>query len=461
MARADLINILYSANRTPLEFKFQSLTAPPLLSLISAYDIKNLNDIARDPRLSSKLTKKLEYIKGILEPRGFVKFHSGTNRVVYRFYEDQSFLIKIAFDKVALTDNPMEYNNQFLLAPFVTKVFEVSPCGTVGLFERVEPITSRQEFISIADDVFDLLNDKFIGKYVLEDIGSEYFMNWGIRLGFGPVLLDFPYCYELDGNKLYCNKVDAQTGMLCGGSIDYDNGFNNLICTKCGLMVFAKTLKKDIETKNIIVKGRREKSNMQVTITIPGKEPYVVNSQLSAKTYADNIRGAKSKMKVDIFNANNTSSAMGQDTKVRRDGLEIPINAISKDNYILGADGEKHKVTGVFKNESLEEDTSHTPIIKTSAPYGVQELEDSDEENEYQEETEAEENDYSDSDSDEYAVTDEDDQFEEEYYDDSVPVGVSFNPVISPDELKSILPSYEDNSNHKYPAKKRATTRKN
>ena len=35
----------------------------------------------------------------------------------------------------------------------------------------------------------------------MADIGTNFFMNWGIRPGFGPVLLDYPYVYELDGNK--------------------------------------------------------------------------------------------------------------------------------------------------------------------------------------------------------------------------------------------------------------------
>jgi hypothetical protein len=156
--------------------------APPLLSLLSPYDIKVLGDLARDPRLSSKLNKKLEIIKSILEPRGFAKFCSGTNRVVYKFLEDQSFLIKVALDKTGLSDNPMEFKNQFLLAPFVTKVFESTPCGAVGLFERVEPITSRQEFISIAEDVFDLLNGEFYYYpgpkcFCINDPGSTYTIN--------------------------------------------------------------------------------------------------------------------------------------------------------------------------------------------------------------------------------------------------------------------------------------------
>lgn len=302
MARADIINMLYSAHKTPLDFQFQSLQAPPLLSLISPYDIKQLNDLARDPKLSAKLNKKLEYIKSILEPRGFTKFHSGTNRIVYKFYEDQNFLIKIALDKTGLSDNPMEYQNQFLLMPFITKVFESSPCGTVGLFERVEPITSRQEFVSIAEDVFDLLNDKIIGEYVLEDVGTEYFMNWGIRKGFGPVLLDFPYCYKLDGNRLYCNQVDPTTMIECGGTIDYDLGFNNLVCTKCGKKYFARDLQSNINKQKIILKGRKETSTMKVQCFIGNELKSESNTVLSAKTYADNIRNKKASMKVDILN---------------------------------------------------------------------------------------------------------------------------------------------------------------
>ena len=91
----------------------------------------------------------------------------------------------------------MNIETNSLLKPFVTKMFECSPCGTVATVERVEPITSRQEFLSVADDIFDLLNQQILGQYILEDIGTNYFMNYGLRKGFGPVLLDYPYLFEL------------------------------------------------------------------------------------------------------------------------------------------------------------------------------------------------------------------------------------------------------------------------
>lgn len=258
MDRRDIIKrLLYPKCKTAIEFKFDTLIVNPLLSYITIQDIAQLNKIATSIKYSSKPKEKYMMIDQILNPRGFKKMASGTNRVTYRFLNDYRIVLKVAIDKVGLSDNGNEYRNQHLLKPFVTKCFEVSPCGTVGLFERVVPITSREEFINISEDVFDLINN-LIGKYVLEDIGEKYYMNYGLREGFGPVLLDYPYVFELDGRKLICNApepLDPQG--YCRGEIDYDVGFNNLICTKCGKRYLATELKSEDKSNKpkIIVKG--------------------------------------------------------------------------------------------------------------------------------------------------------------------------------------------------------------
>lgn len=258
MAKADILSILYSKEKSPLEFKFDSLWIPSMYNFLTPQDIQELHYLASSARFSSKIDFKYKEIDRIMTNRGFKKFHCGTNRIVYSYLEDQSFLVKIALDKVGLSDNPAEYRNQFLLKPFVTKVFEVSPCGTVATVERVEPITSREEFMSIGEDIFDLMNKCIIGRYVLEDVGTKYFMNWGLRKGFGAVLLDYTYVYELDGNKLFCNKMIPETGEVCNGVIDYDAGFNNLICTKCGKRYLAKELEQSVKDKLIILKDEGE-----------------------------------------------------------------------------------------------------------------------------------------------------------------------------------------------------------
>lgn len=255
MAKADILSILQAKQTSPFDFSFDMLMAPPLFCLIHPQDGWDIYELARSLKYSSKLDYKLNCIDQIMRSRGFVKMLAGTNRVIYRYLEDNGFLLKIPFDRVALSDNINEFNNQFKLKPFVPKTFEVHPSGSIALVERVQPIRRMYEFIEIADDIFDIITNNFIGKYVLEDIGTQYFMNWGIRSGFGPVLLDYPYCYELDGNKLYCNNVDTATGIVCNGVIDYDYGFNELRCPVCGKRYTAKDLEQAIEKKLIIMKG--------------------------------------------------------------------------------------------------------------------------------------------------------------------------------------------------------------
>lgn len=274
LTRQALIDRVQSKVTSIEDFNYDKLVAPPLSMLLSTYDIDALYNIATSIRYSGNPQLKYNKIDEIMKARGFIKLSAGTNRIVYRHLESTDFVVKVAADAIGIHDNPKEFENQFIFKPFVTKVFEVSPCGTVGVFERVNPITSREEFLSVADDIYDVINDWFIGKYVLADIGTKFFMNWGIRtystgkegsVAFGPVLLDFPYVYELDGNKLFCSAVDhnSETGK-CGGVIDYDEGFNFLRCTKCGVRYRVKELSKKIKNNEIIINTRRESKKMKI-----------------------------------------------------------------------------------------------------------------------------------------------------------------------------------------------------
>lgn len=255
MAKVDVLDIMRTKMTTPLEFEFDNLWIPPINTYLSQQDIDALRKIATSIRLSAKIQQKYKMIDDIMRPRGFKRFSAGTNRVVYSFLEDTRFVVKIAVDKVGMQDNPMEFKNQFLLKPYVTKMFYISPCGTVGFCERVLPIKNKEEFKEIAPDVFDILVNKILGKYVIEDIGTKYFMNYGVRIGYGPVLLDYPYVYELDGQKLYCSNTIPETGATCNGEIDYDVGFNYLACTKCGKRYMANELRDNSNDNTIIIKG--------------------------------------------------------------------------------------------------------------------------------------------------------------------------------------------------------------
>lgn len=262
--REYIINRLKGKKKTIDEFNFDLLDAPPLALFFTPYDIMELNRIATSIKLQAKPQERYRRIDSIMKSKGMRKFGSGTNRVIYFHPDFPNIVFKVAADNIGLNDNPAEYRNQFALKPFVTKTFEISPCGTIAISEKVNPIQSREEFISVADDIFELIVEFFIGKYVVADIGEKFFMNWGVRRGFGPVLLDYPYFYELDGDKLYCAKPDPTsiTG-TCDGLIDYDAGFNRLVCTKCGAIYKAAELKKNIDQKLIKNEGDRK---MKITL---------------------------------------------------------------------------------------------------------------------------------------------------------------------------------------------------
>ena len=257
-------------------FQFDKLTAPPLASLLSEYDMMQLYEIARDPKLSARIKKKYEMINRILNPRGFKLLGRGTNRCAYKHYEFPNIVLKVPIDKVGMSDGFNEYQNQWLLQPFVAKTFEIHPSG-ISLHERVQPLTSHRELELLADDYFNLVTKVFIGKYVMEDIGEQYFMNWGVRPGFGLVLLDYPYLFELDIAKLRCNAPDSKNPYnVCMGEIDYDMGFNHLYCSKCGKRYAARELGKSIENNQLIYniynnsKGGSNMENVVVTITKNG-----------------------------------------------------------------------------------------------------------------------------------------------------------------------------------------------
>lgn len=276
MGKVDPIQALYAKKIDPSTFNFDTMMAPPLFSLISPMAVQQIHSIITSLKYSGKLKQKTEMIKSILAPFGWIRFGSGTNRMVFRNRDLPDLLIKVALDKVGLGDSHAEFKNQQYLKPFVAKTFEVSPCGTVALVERVIPITTVDEFLDISDDIYNLITIKILGRYVLEDIGSHYFMNYGVRLGFGPVLLDYPYVYRLDVNKLYCN-APMPDGSYCGGIIDYDAGFNRLFCQKCGKKYLARELKKNISENILKVEDMEENTKLKVTLKKNGKTYNYIN----------------------------------------------------------------------------------------------------------------------------------------------------------------------------------------
>lgn len=369
MASADILQILYAKQKTPEEFNFDAMWAPTVFDLIPPFEVDKLRAIATSIKLSSKIDDKYKMIKDIVEPYGFRKLHAGTNRVVYRHLECTNIVMKIAIDDTGMTDNPREFENQQWLKPFVTKTFDVSPCGTVAISERIQPITTKEEFLSISEDIFDLITENIIGEYILEDIGTKFFRNWGIRNGFGPVLLDYPYVFRLDGAKLYCNKDDPITGEICGGEIDYDDGFNFLRCTKCGAMVEAKLLKQDIKQNKICIKN--EELNSMIVNLVRGND--IISGNEIAETRAttrnnrqDNRKRRESyRQKTSGLKASLMRGDIDYTNDIKNVKEEVEDKMITKETQRVEVKSERHERRKTpYDNRVKETKTEERPVGK-------------------------------------------------------------------------------------------------
>lgn len=222
---------------------FDSLKVNPLLSYFTIEDINLIHKLATSPAMHCDVKKKYRLLGEIMEKRGFKLIGGGTNRRAYECIYDDRVVAKVATDPVGFTSNLREYINQNVLKPFCNKIFEVTPCGSLAIIEKVVPIKDVSEFQKYAQEIYDILYFKIRNNSIaMEDIGTRSMKNWGYRSGFGPVLLDYPTMYVADPKKRLCKNI--LNGKLCCGTLDYDEGFNCIVCSECGRTYFAKTIAK-------------------------------------------------------------------------------------------------------------------------------------------------------------------------------------------------------------------------
>jgi DNA-directed RNA polymerase subunit RPC12/RpoP len=223
---------------------FDNLTVNPLLSYFTIEDFMKLEAIAMSIKLNSYPKEKFQQIGDIMKSRGFSFIGGGTNRRVYGCDYDSRVIAKIAINKVGITCNRRDFANQHVLKPFMYKLFDVSFNGVLALCEQVYPIHNLEEFLEIANEVYSILQFKIrMNNIAADDIGARSFKNWGIRTGFGPVLIDCPSMYVADKKKCFCNARD-QYGRLCNAPLDYDEGFDRIVCTQCGKRYLIKSIAK-------------------------------------------------------------------------------------------------------------------------------------------------------------------------------------------------------------------------
>ena len=353
-----ILNMMYRGTTTIEDFNWDAMTTVPILYLMTPQDIDYIKNLILSPRYSGNNKYKMEKIDEVMHYRGFSRFAGGTNRLVYVHPAAPNAVFKVAIDSVGINDNPAEFRNQNFLKPYCCKVFECTPCGTIASFEKVDRITTFEEFYTIADDYYYIIVNVILGKYVMDDIGIDYFMNVGIRVGCYPVLLDFPYLFELDGRKLECCNV-LDDGRVCGGEIDYDGGFNKLICKKCGRVYRARDLAKPPKEGGILLRqkgGRR----MKLEITRGSKV---------IKTYDTTIeRDYLSRNDRDVTN-NRAAEVVLKHVEVKTKKVAAPVHHEDKSAHRVAKQSAPVNTKRVVKEIDIsKKSNSSKPEVVVAAP---------------------------------------------------------------------------------------------
>lgn len=362
-----IIMSMYKGTTTSLGEYFDTLQAPPLYSILTDYDIAEIRKIVMSVRLAGNVHRRLFGINEILAKRGLVKLAGGTNRVVYSHPMYPNIVIKIALDRVGMKDNPSEYYVQNLLKPFCTKIFEITEDGLIAVAEKVERVRNIKEYTEMADDIYSLylyfVKEKGL---VMEDIGVKFFMNWGNRPMFGPVILDFPYCYEIDPKKLHCKNVD-EYGRICNGEIDYDDCFNFLVCKRCGKIHRALEISKG-RFEEAIADSKLMRNlgglKMEIKITRGNTVEKTVNTPDVKKSIGKPAVAKYWRTKTKCNDATGVSSDVVKielrrgNKKIATDGLYGTILAVVEDEAHFKVETNRHHETEVVKEEPVVEDTA-------------------------------------------------------------------------------------------------------
>lgn len=240
-------------------FQFDQYKVNPLGSYIPWISIDEITNIVTDVGLSTKVSIRNKMIDTIMARYGFFLLFGGTNRRSYYNIYDDRILAKVATDKVGFQNNYDELVNQELLKPYCTKIFELSNNNTIQLAERVIPVTNTA--MINPENLFDLLYNIILeDELAISDIGLRSFKNYGIRRGFGLVLLDYPSLFVLSRMKMKCKRV--VNGVPCEGHYSYDIGFDNLVCSECGHKIFPKLLSTGTDRVNEVLTRAKAKKKL-------------------------------------------------------------------------------------------------------------------------------------------------------------------------------------------------------
>ena len=208
---------------------FDSLRGPRVCDVIDPESMELIRKAVKSPSPQ----KKLKMVKDIITERcpRLRYFNRGTNRFAFIDILDDSYIFKIGHTMEGENATKNEFATQDILKPFCTRIFDISEDGIFSTCERVQRY-EKDAYAERFDEIKYVLQE-VMSRCVVDDAGLLTFNNWGIREGFGPVILDYARCYRLVDKYVRCNHKKSN-GEYCDGIMQFDTTFSYFRCPKCG-----------------------------------------------------------------------------------------------------------------------------------------------------------------------------------------------------------------------------------
>ena len=186
--------------------------------------IRDLTNLVDDYEITD-LIKRADIIKSIMEELEFEEIGCGTNRIVFIHEDYPTYVFKIALDSRGVLDN----NNEFKLTnimksskkQIITTNYE--SIGVISIAERINVFT-KYDMEEAKDTIMKIL--EVIGKYfILNDVGTKAYKNWGYDNDGNIKCLDYAYLTSIE--NVVRNKC------TCGGQLNYTENMLDFRCTEC------------------------------------------------------------------------------------------------------------------------------------------------------------------------------------------------------------------------------------
>ncbi len=166
---------------------------------------------------------------------------TGTNRATIMI---DGYCLEFALDYDGMIDNRREFLYSKALQPYAVKVYECTPSGLFCIEEYVD-ILDKTDFDdpSVQKEMREILSE-VSDMFLIGDVGinPKNYVNWGRRPDGSLVMLDFAYVYNVKYGTFTCSCDDETI-------LQYDNNYDNLICSKCGRKYTFGTIRRRITRK--------------------------------------------------------------------------------------------------------------------------------------------------------------------------------------------------------------------